>query len=571
MVTRQRLRCPRGSCHQARGRGPSNCTGGFYLGYDGQFTSKIAWNATKEFVEKALSALSTFNEDSDYGPLHVNVTGSNTVCNYDEKYYMNSTEEYDYLNAQNVTIDIRGKYGNVYNLTLLNSLWRVDSYTNPGYAYKEKVNLTLEASKGTKENAYCSERGWCDFATGTCMCNKLDTGSLQYDYKSSNGYGEPGNRGDCGYPAIEARGCPAGRIGDKWVQCGGKDRGHCDNATLICQCNADHYGADCMLQTCPFGPSWWGEARGSGQGHDLAECSNMGECERNSGLCDCREGFGGKACEKLLCPVDGDAQYCSGHGLCLPMWRAAEETTLSGEPRGLTYGAATQQSPATWDSRRIYTCHCDSRDGFQPADGPVGWVSGVHTANDDFVGGWTGYDCSLRRCPFGDDPRTDDDVSEIQTVRCSLPGKDTFTVTFRGDTSRPISANATDAQIKWALENMTTLQEVHVSINPGERACQTRWDGNDWRHGSSGFNVTFISQVGDVPLLTTSPPSNVTETVKGTKENLECGRQGYCDHESGLCRCLKGFVGSDGDGNPGRRRDCGRIDPQGFTLNLWDE
>ena len=62
-----------------------------------------------------------------------------------------------------------------------------------------------------------------------------------------------------------------------------------------------------------------------------------------------------------------------------------------------------------------------------------------------------------------------------------------------------------------------------------------------------------------------------TETVKGTKENLECGRQGYCDHESGLCRCLKGFVGSDGDGNPGRRRDCGRIDPQGFTLNLWDE
>ena len=194
MVTRQRLRCPRGSCHQARGRGPSNCTGGFYLGYDGQFTSKIAWNATKEFVEKALSALSTFNEDSDYGPLHVNVTGSNTVCNYDEKYYMNSTEEYDYLNAQNVTIDIRGKYGNVYNLTLLNSLWRVDSYTNPGYAYKEKVNLTLEASKGTKENAYCSERGWCDFATGTCMCNKLDTGRLQYDYKSSNGYGEPGNR-----------------------------------------------------------------------------------------------------------------------------------------------------------------------------------------------------------------------------------------------------------------------------------------------------------------------------------------------------------------------------------------
>ena len=61
----------------------------------------------------------------------------------------------------------------------------------------------------------------------------------------------------------------------------------------------------------------------------------MGECERNSGLCDCREGFGGKACEKLLCPVDGDAQYCSGHGLCLPMWRAAEGNDFVWRAAGL--------------------------------------------------------------------------------------------------------------------------------------------------------------------------------------------------------------------------------------------
>lgn len=568
-VTRQRLRCPRGSCHEARGRGPSNCTGGFYLGYDGHYTSKLAYDATKEYVERALRRLPTLNEDSDYGPLSVNVSGSDTVCAVDEKYYMNSTDGYDTMNAQNITIEMRGAYGNVYNLTLLNSLWRVDSYTDPSYAYKEKVNLTLEADKGTKENTYCSDRGWCDFATGTCMCNKLDTGALQYDYMSSNGYGEPGTRGDCGYPSIEARGCPAGLLGDTWVQCGGKDRGTCDNATLVCLCNENHYGAACMLQTCPFGQSWWGEARGSDKGHALAECSNMGECERNSGLCDCREGFGGNACEKLLCPVNrNDGSYCSGHGSCLPLWRAAQEVT-DAHPHGLSYGAATQQSPATWDSRRIHMCHCDSRDGTRPADGPVEWVSGVYTANDDFVGGWTGYDCSQRRCPFGDDPRTDSDVSEIQMVRCST--QESFTVTFRGDTSRPISANASADTVKWALENMTTLQEVRVAISPGEVACQHRWDGSAWRHDASGFNVTFVSQVGDVPLLSTSPSSNVTETVKGTKENLECGRQGYCDPVEGLCRCLKGFVGSDGDGNPGRRRDCGRLDPQGFTLNLWDE
>ena len=77
---------------------------------------------------------------------------------------------------------------------------------------------------------------------------------------------------------------------------------------------------------------------------------------------------------------------------------------------GLTYGAATQQSPATWDSPEDIYAPLRLADGFQPADGPVGWVSGVHTANDDFVGGWTGYDCSSAKVPFGDDQRIDDYV-----------------------------------------------------------------------------------------------------------------------------------------------------------------
>ena len=31
--------------------------------------------------------------------------------------------------------------------------------------------------------------------------------------------------------------------------------------------------------------------------------------------------------------------------------------------------------------------------------------------------------------------------------------------------------------------------------------------------------------------------------------------------------CLQGHSGSDGDGNVGSRRDCGRLDPFGDTLN----
>ena len=40
-----------------------------------------------------------------------NVTGLKYSMQLRRKYYMNSTEEYDWLNAQNVTIDIRGMRG----------------------------------------------------------------------------------------------------------------------------------------------------------------------------------------------------------------------------------------------------------------------------------------------------------------------------------------------------------------------------------------------------------------------------------------------------------------------------
>ena len=32
------------------------------------------------------------------------------------------------------------------------------------------------------------------------------------------------------------------------------------------------------------------------------QCSNMGECERNSGLCDCREGFGARPARSYSAP-----------------------------------------------------------------------------------------------------------------------------------------------------------------------------------------------------------------------------------------------------------------------------
>ena len=68
-------------------------------------------------------------------------------------------------------------------------------------------------------------------------------------------------------------------------------------------------------------------------------------------------------------------------------------------------------------------------------------------------------------------------------------------------------------------------------------------------------------------MIETDPPYNVTETQRGTKESVPCAGRGTCDTSSGLCQCVEGFSGSDGDGGVGDRRDCGYINPGGFTLN----
>ena len=52
--------------------------------------------------------------------------------------------------------------------------------------------------------------------------------------------------------------------------------------------------------------------------------------------------------------------------------------------------------------------------------------STTYTNNWDAYNSWgcvcdpsyTGYDCSIRQCPFGDDPGTDNSVREVQLIDC---------------------------------------------------------------------------------------------------------------------------------------------------------
>ncbi|CAN0287955.1 unnamed protein product, partial [Laminaria digitata] len=62
---------------------------------------------------------------------------------------------------------------------------------------------------------------------------------------------------------------------------------------------------------------------------------------RETGLCVCREGFEGRACERMSCPND-----CNGNGQCLSMAEAAVASD--------GYRLARVASYDAWDASMIY-------------------------------------------------------------------------------------------------------------------------------------------------------------------------------------------------------------------------
>merc|ERR1719231_1895407 len=207
----------------------------------------------------------------------------------------------------------------------------------------------------------------------------------------------------------------------------------------------------------------------------------------------------------------------------------------------------------------IYGCHCDARDYKQPHMGPVDHISGVFVDNPN-IGGYTGYNCARRTCPVGNDP-LNPGVNEVQTIRCNGTSTN-FTITFRQETTAPIKHNATTTDVAAALERLSTIGAVEVTFSKGSNfACNATYNL------TQGIQVEFMSELGSVPLMTTTPVYNVTESVKGTKTVAECADRGYCDYSTGLCKCLAGFTSSAGNNSLGNRRDCGKVDKFGYTLD----
>jgi len=205
--------------------------------------------------------------------------------------------------------------------------------------------------------------------------------------------------------------------------------------------------------------------------------------------------------------------------------------------REVTYESA-------WDASRIYGCKCDV--------------------------GYTGYDCSLRQCPSGDDPLTTGQVDEIQVVDCTC--SDTCSgniyISFRGEITDSISFNANEAAVKASLEELSTIRTVSVAFTGGTALCDS--DG-------VSTAITFTHDPGDVPTIRVSKndlsTSGATVSVEivhsgqtsgqgvvtqtGTKEYIACNGRGKCSHTTGICECDVGFESSDRAGSSGDSGDCG--------------
>jgi hypothetical protein len=103
--------------------------------------------------------------------------------------------------------------------------------------------------KGTKEDDFCANRGLCDPIDGTCSC--FDTNNDVYG--SSNGYGAPGTRGDCGYIISATTKVVSSCPGE--LACSG--HGVCDTSSFRCFCSSGWMGGDCSEMVCPLGLSWF--------------------------------------------------------------------------------------------------------------------------------------------------------------------------------------------------------------------------------------------------------------------------------------------------------------------------
>lgn len=364
--------------------------------------------------------------------------------------------------------------------------------------------------------------------------------------------------------------------------CGTKDK---------CTCYPNWQAADCSERTCPFGLSFvdtpqgdlnhdgtvnmvnhgvsviwntkktWEQFPGSyntpyiaaeQEAHFYSECSNKGLCDRESGECQCFDGYEGSSCQRTVCP-----NGCSGHGVCRTVAEIAtgklNEHVLSRvADQEVKTGVATSFTYNLWDHDKNQGCVCDP--------------------------GYTAPDCSRRECPRGDDPITHQNkncagaacTNEVQTLTINpttASASQEFKFGFKDWTGKT-----------WYTDVVTAYGSGHASFNAANNAAafdtaleaipNSVFEAVTHTVSTSGngiiMTITFTTNPGDINLLTlhcmdagstnfgscggdfdVAAEFATAQSTAGNKEEVTCSNRGLCDYETGLCGCFKGYYGDD--------------------------
>mmetsp|Transcript_4445 Transcript_4445/g.7320 ORF Transcript_4445/g.7320 Transcript_4445/m.7320 type:complete len:515 (-) Transcript_4445:182-1726(-) len=444
------------------------------------------------------------------------------------------------------------------------------------------IDQSVFSYAALSEQVECSNRGSCNYETGVCEC---------YDgFRSSDGLGLPGNRGDCGYRyqaefnytrngTTFATSCPVNF--DNQI-CSGN--GTCEESTGVCTCFSGYANPDCSRLDCSSTFAWFGNVA---EDHSIsAECGGIGECSETGVCTNCGGNWGvfyGERCEFLGCPVGSNGKTCSDNGACLSM----REIGLMRYGEDKKLDQVFYDTP--WDANIVRGCSCyraisvdnqydptyhelitnfaynettNKSVSFSDSDLTKFYRGPYAFAATDFKG----HDCSEALCPKGDSPRYKGS-NEIQELNCRADNG-TFRLAFRENITTPISHNATVAQFKKHLEQLYTIGQVDVTFKLGYNDSVCSIDGN------RTVVIEFLTDFGDLPMLEADVMGisnlhtdidtfandwilNITETQKGTKKDIECSGEGMCDSKTGRCNCFTGFQSSNGTlVYPGEKGEC---------------
>lgn len=523
----------------------TNCDGRVYLTYGNSVSHavNITANNASESLSAAISSLFDLFE-SNWPSFNLSIISdgsSNRIC----------------LDGGDATvaIELYSTMGNIEGIGVIDASVGTDG-------------IQLISNKGNGSVYECSNQGICDYSTGRCSCNQLQLGGQTvYRAMSSDGRQALGSRADCGFLNPPLKGCSISGAD----AC--NNRGFCSNESSTCSCFEGWFGLTCNLKKCPLGPAIFDEPTTATSAHGLSECSNAGFCDRQSGLCECRPGFSGKACEIRDCPSDSRGVRCSGHGVCVSI---SEFYSYF----GLSYGNASvshfDSNKNTWDAANWYECLCTTAASIASKRWPSYYpvypslsLSGSDSGSQPLAG-WSGWDCSRRNCPIGRSPLFSPAPNlEIQRVICSEEDSAFFfQLSIFGETSEPIFGHFRSAEIRKVLEGMLSIGNVSI-IFPNESV-----DGISTACNSSvnitfgGFLIEFKTELGDLPLAEVvgdekSASVTISKFRSGEKIAPECSGSafGACLGNSGLCTCNYGKSSSNGMNESGVIGDCGFVSP----------